>query len=377
MDKSKQASKARERRLRAKYRRNIRVAVVLCLVIGLAVGFVAGRMTASVPTARPGTDSLSTPTILPTSTPEVTVIPTATVVPSTAPAAIVTVLPTAEPTEAVTVEPSAEATAAVAAEATAPVVALPTVEPTAKPVAQAAMTVIPFGQTQNIPVQVYSDGSPRNDTQPLPYEELNFQMTVSRFLDNDYYVSNYGSTHRLEEGTAGVEFELMLDNYQGATVIDPNKLIKNVSIETADGMVTYGYRLTNAEISGSDSFTMQTNVPMMLYKRFVQGGSAPKYLVVTVKIDGVDHIYKFEMASAVEATAEPAVEYTALSKGDKSDAVKALQARLIEKGYLEEGSDDGIYGNGTAEAVKAAQTDLDMEADGVASPEFQSALFEN
>lgn len=370
MDKSKQASKARERRLRAKYRRNIRTAVVLSLVIGLAVGFVAGRMTASAPSR---SMSEPDPTRLVTLMPEVTVIPTPTAmptptaVPSSAPVvAIVTTIPT----------PTAEATAVATAEVAVQATAETTAEATVKP-ASTAVTVVPFGQTQNIAVQAYTDGTPRTDAQPLPYETLNFKMTVTRRLDNEYYVSNYGSTHRLEEGTAGIEFELMLDNYQGATTIDPNVLIKNVSVETADGLVTYGYRFTNAEISGSDKFTMQTNVPMTLYKRFTQSESPAVYLVVTVKNDGVDQVYKFELAGSAEPTPEPTPEvtYTALSKGDNGDAVKALQARLIEKGYLESGSDDGIYGSGTAEAVKAAQADLDMEADGIAGPEFQSALF--
>lgn len=370
MDKSKQAFKARERRLRAKYRRKLRTAVVLCLVIGLGVGFVAGRMTASTSILAAPTPTV---TVEPTATPEPTPMPTATVVPSTAPAAINTVIPTAEPTDAATTEPitSAEATDEIAV-ASAPT-SEPTVEATAEPVAQTTVTVVAEGESQTFPVQAYADGSARNDTQSLPYETLSFQMTVTRLLDNDYYVSNYGSTHRLEEGTAGVEFELMLNNYQGVTVIDPNKLIKNIGIESADGMVTYGYRLTDAEISGSDDITLQTNVPVKLYKRFVQGDAQPVYLVVTVTIDGVDQVYKFELAAAEEA--EPAVEYTALTKGDSSDAVKALQTHLITRGYLELGEDDGIYGAGTAEAVKKAQTDLGMEADGIASPEFQAAFF--
>lgn len=369
MDKSKQAFKARERRLRAKYRRKIRTAVVLCLVIGLGVGFVAGRLTAStsIPIA-PAT----TPTVEPTATPDPTPMPTATVVPSTAPAAINTVIPTAEPTDAVSAEPIASAEATADAAVTAET-AQPAAEPTAEPVAQTTVTVVAAGETQSFSVQAYADGTARNDTQPLPYETLSFQMTVSRLLDNDYYVSNYGSTHRLEEGTAGVEFELMLNDYQGATVIEPNKLIKNIGIESSDGMVTYGYRLTDAEISGSDDITLQTNVPVKLYKRFVQSDAQPMYLVVTVTIDGVDQVYKFELATAEEA--EPAVEYTSLTRGDSSDAVKELQTHLITKGYLELGEDDGIYGAGTAEAVKKAQTDLGMEADGIASPEFQTAFF--
>ena len=380
MEKSKQASKSRERRLRAMYRRKLRIAVVLCLVCGLIIGFVFGRM--SVPAAAPA--PTPAPTVEVTATPDPTPVPTATVVPSSAPAAIVTTIPTAEPTEAVTAEPSAEVTAETTAEVTAEATAEATAQPTAEPApAQPSVITVPFGMTQNIPVQVYADGSARGDNQPLPYEVMNFQMTVKRNLDNAYYVENYGSTHRLEAGTAGVEFELMVDNYMGAVSIDPNKLIKNVGIESSDGLVTYGYRLTDAEISGSDSITMQTNVPMNLYKRFIEGGAQSLYLVVTIKIDGVDQVYKFELTpseealaqAAAEAAAEAAANYTELKVGDRNDSVKALQTRLITKGYLEMGSDDGIYGNGTAEAIKKAQTDLGMEATGVATPEFQAAIF--
>lgn len=393
MDKSKQAFKARERRLRAKYLRKLRIAIILCLVIGLAGGFVAGRMSVS---GMPGTATATpAPTaVAPLATPEVTAAPTPTVVPSSAPAAIVTTIPTAEPTEIPTAEPAEAPTAAVTAEATADaaeatadaveataeptaeVTAEPTAEVTAEPTPDAntpSVTVIPCGQTQVIPIQVYADGSARNDTQALPYETLEFQMTVKRLMDNDYYTSTYGATHRLEDGTAGVEFELMLNNYQGSTPIDPNKVIKNASIESADGMVTYGYRLTDKEISGKDASVMQTNVPVTLYKRFVESDAQSLYLVVTVTIDGVNQVYKFDLAPTAEPTA--AVEYTTLNKGSKGDEVKALQTRLIEKGYLEEGSNDGVYGSGTAEAVKKAQTELGLTVDGIAGPEFQSAIY--
>lgn len=374
MEKSKQASKSRERRLRAMYRRKLRVAIVLCLIIGLAIGFVLGRLTVPTEVQAPA----PTPTIEPTATPEPTPVPTATAVPSSAPAAIITTIPTVEPTA----EPTEDAAAESDAETSAETAGEPTAEPTSEPV-QPSVVVVPFNTVQKIPVQVYADGSARNDNQPLPYETLNFQMTVKRHLDNEYYVKNYGATHRLEAGTAGIEFELMLDNYQGSTVIDPNKLIKNVGVESTDGFVTYGYRLTNAEISGSDSFTMQTNVPMNLYKRFIQSDAGSLYLVVTIKIDGVDQVYKFELKPSEEAQAQAKAEaidkaaanYKELKVGDRNDAVKALQTRLITKGYLEAGSDDGIFGNGTAEAIKKAQTALGMEANGVASAKFQAALF--
>ena len=47
MEKRKQHSaRVRERRLRARYKRNLKIAIVLSLLIGLAAGFAAGRLTA-------------------------------------------------------------------------------------------------------------------------------------------------------------------------------------------------------------------------------------------------------------------------------------------------------------------------------------------
>jgi len=66
--------------------------------------------------------------------------------------------------------------------------------------------------------------------------------------------------------------------------------------------------------------------------------------------------------------------YETLEKGSKGDAVSALQAKLLLLGYLQD-VPDGAYGNGTAAAVKAFQTENGLEPTGVADPATQEAMF--
>ena len=63
-----------------------------------------------------------------------------------------------------------------------------------------------------------------------------------------------------------------------------------------------------------------------------------------------------------------------LEQGDSGDAVKALQKRLIELGYMN-GTADGDFGSATKAAVKLFQKQAGLTADGVAGPGTQSALF--
>lgn len=55
-----------------------------------------------------------------------------------------------------------------------------------------------------------------------------------------------------------------------------------------------------------------------------------------------------------------------LSIGDSGNQVKNLQQSLIRLGYLSSGEDDGVYGNNTANAVKAFQKKQNLVADGYA-----------
>ena len=62
-----------------------------------------------------------------------------------------------------------------------------------------------------------------------------------------------------------------------------------------------------------------------------------------------------------------------LKKGDESDQVKALQLKLIEKGYLTTEA-TGFFGSATESAVKKFQKDNGLSQDGVAGPSTLKAL---
>ena len=69
--------------------------------------------------------------------------------------------------------------------------------------------------------------------------------------------------------------------------------------------------------------------------------------------------------------------YHNLTMGTKGKEVKKLQEKLIEKGYLPEGSADGAYGRQTYNAVKKFQHYNGLRADGIAGRATQTNLFEN
>ena len=66
--------------------------------------------------------------------------------------------------------------------------------------------------------------------------------------------------------------------------------------------------------------------------------------------------------------------YEFLERGSEGEAVRDLQLRLIELGYLS-GKADGDYGAKTEKAVKAFQEAADLEATGEADAETQEVLF--
>ncbi len=73
----------------------------------------------------------------------------------------------------------------------------------------------------------------------------------------------------------------------------------------------------------------------------------------------------------------PNKKYHNLKKGDRGSEVKALQERLIELGYLPQGSADGSYGNQTYKAVRSFQQNNGLTRDGIAGKRTQTYLFEN
>lgn len=74
-------------------------------------------------------------------------------------------------------------------------------------------------------------------------------------------------------------------------------------------------------------------------------------------------------------TAAPNGEYVTLRRGNIGALVVALQQRLKDLGYYT-GEIDGMYGEGTEDAIKSFQKDKGLSQDGEASPAVQLTLFE-
>jgi len=75
----------------------------------------------------------------------------------------------------------------------------------------------------------------------------------------------------------------------------------------------------------------------------------------------------FLMPAAYAASEE------ALQVGDRGDEVQAVQEKLSQMGYVV-GSMDGVYGDVTADAVKAMQKEKNLPVDGKVSPELYKTL---
>ncbi len=72
----------------------------------------------------------------------------------------------------------------------------------------------------------------------------------------------------------------------------------------------------------------------------------------------------------------PSAEYKTLSVGSRGEAVKKLQRRLAELGYLT-GTVDGAFGNQTKRAVERFQYYNGLSVDGVAGQRTQTILYES
>ncbi|NLG24501.1 MAG: peptidoglycan-binding protein [Clostridiales bacterium] len=97
-------------------------------------------------------------------------------------------------------------------------------------------------------------------------------------------------------------------------------------------------------------------------------------LLVFDEPDGERTLIEALQAATPKPTPRPTPAYTALKKGDRGDAVRALQRRLLELDYPV-GSPDGVYGMNTYDAVRYFQQALGQEETGAADVGLQRALF--
>ena len=97
----------------------------------------------------------------------------------------------------------------------------------------------------------------------------------------------------------------------------------------------------------------------------------------TVLSEPTDHSsgQRTRTCSVCGATQEEAIDPEGtLRRGDRGEAVKALQDLLVCYGVLGRGGADGSFGRGTEGAVKQVQAAEGLEADGVAWPQTQAVL---
>jgi len=80
-------------------------------------------------------------------------------------------------------------------------------------------------------------------------------------------------------------------------------------------------------------------------------------------------------ASGSSSSSSSGAAYRLLYWGCTGDDVKALQKALLNKGYTQVRTADGIYGQWTYDAVRAFQKDRGLDVDGVAGKATQSALY--
>ena len=76
-------------------------------------------------------------------------------------------------------------------------------------------------------------------------------------------------------------------------------------------------------------------------------------------------------------TITPNSRYETVRYNDRGSAVRKLQNRLIELGYLPQGSADGAYGYQTYNAVRDFQRANGLDVDGTAGPATLTNLYEN
>ena len=143
------------------------------------------------------------------------------------------------------------------------------------------------------------------------------------------------------------------------------------------------YRELHYNNSGEDVKNMQRRLKELGYYEGQLGGN---FLAIT---ETAVKLFQASIGYEADGVATPSLQtllfsdsapyydgssYIELSNGDSGPAVKNLQRRLIELGYLS-GSADGDFGNGTERAIEKFQDAIGYDDDGVASVELQMILF--
>ena len=244
------------------------------------------------------------------------------------------------------------------------------------------VAIVPYGQSHTFSTEIKPDGTARVIADDEPYETVSFTVTMKEYLLPSDFEDRYAEEYRLMGDEAGVSFDLVLNDYDGAATIVPQNVLDIGFCDTSGAKVERGFQLMDAEVNGGFDVAVASNTPKTLYKRFnfYDATENMQYMVVCAFTDGKEQIMLFDLEGArpepkpEPEVVEPEITYPELAKGDKSEDVKALQARLIELKFLDDKA-DGIFGRNTQAAVKAAQKAYGMEQTGIADNAFQQRLF--
>ena len=238
-------------------------------------------------------------------------------------------------------------------------------------------TAVPFGESYTFETQITPDGRARLTADDGEYETLSFTVTMKGSRGPMHFKKFYGGDIELKGTEAVGEFAVTLNDYAGDAEID----LKNIvlfTLRAENGDMQKGYKLMNWEMLGSYDLPMVSGQPISVFKRydFDEDDENPmQYLAVHSFNDGVETVQLMEMHDPRAKEDTFRIIYPELRRKSRGAAVKELQAKLRELGLLSGSSVDGVYGPGTAESVKSAQKLLGFEETGVATHEFQRALY--
>ncbi|MBQ9408833.1 MAG: peptidoglycan-binding protein [Clostridia bacterium] len=160
----------------------------------------------------------------------------------------------------------------------------------------------------------------------------------------------YGGYQTLSQGDRG----------QAVTNLQKRLRALGYMRSTADGL--YGERTVEAVMAFEAAYGRpQTGIATAALQSVLFSDDALRYGTVTP-------------TPVFTATPEPVYSYTTLTYGSSGEAVLRLQMRLIQLGYLS-GSADGMFGEMTANAIKAFETANGKTPTGVATSALQLYLF--
>lgn len=157
-----------------------------------------------------------------------------------------------------------------------------------------------------------------------------------------------------------------------ARFIDALKAIQNsINNSITNDMLAVSDTSKTASVKEAESVARWQSVRDMVTS--LNGATSTAQLDAIIKGERVEVIQKTTPEPVATSTPVP---YTKLSKGSEGSAVRKLQTRLADLGYLNS-EIDGNFGNKTKTAVQLFQKEAGLEVTGIADENTQIALFKD